>query len=251
LYLIDYSPCDRNRPAPGVKDKGCAMHTREKFERDLQQLSDDILLMASRVEEQLSLALASYERLDPSLTSLVNDIDRQVNKTRFDIEERCLELIAMQQPAARDLRLIIAVLNMIVDIERMGDQAKGVMKALQHMHLRPEVDRPEEIEQMGKLVLDMLRRAKEAYVQRDIKLAQAVGRSDDEVDKLYAKAFTQIMYHMAGSGSPEQIESQYELLRIAREFERFGDLVTNIAERLIFLVTGSMTEINSDDPTPE
>lgn len=227
------------------------MHTREKFEKDLQQLSDDILIMASRVEEQLSLALASYERLDPSLAGLVSDIDRQVNKTRFEIEERCLELIAMQQPAARDLRLIISVLNMIVDLERMGDQAKGVMKALQHMHTRPLIDRPVEIEQMGQLVLDMLRRAKEAYVQRDVKLAQEVARSDDEVDKLYAKAFTQIMYHMAGAGNPEQIEAQYELLRVAREFERFGDLVTNIAERLIFLVTGSMGEINIDDPTPE
>lgn len=226
------------------------MHTREKFERDLQQLSDDILAMAGKVEEQLSLALAAYERLDPSLASLVNDLDRQVNKMRFDIEERCLELIAMQQPAARDLRLIIAVLNMIVDIERMGDQAKGVMKALQHMHGRPPVNRPPEIHQMGEMVLHMLRRSKEAYIQRDIALARVIGQSDDEVDKLYARAFTQIMYRMAGAADATQIESEYELLRIAREFERFGDLVTNIAERLIFLVTGSMSEINQDEPTP-
>lgn len=226
------------------------MHTREKFERDLQQLSDDILRMAGRVEEQLSLALASYERLDPSLASLVNEIDREVNKTRFDIEERCLELIAMQQPAARDLRLIISALNMIVDIERMGDQAKGVMKALQHMHQRPLVNQPPEIAQMGQLVLEMLRRSKLAYAQRDIKMAQEIGESDSEVDKLYARAFTQIMYRMAGASDPDQIEAEYELLRIAREFERFGDLVTNIAERLIFLVTGSMSEINVDDPTP-
>jgi phosphate transport system protein len=227
------------------------MHTREKFEKDLQQLSDDIMLMANRVEEQLSLALASYERLDPSLAGLVNDIDRQVNKTRFEIEERCLELIAMQQPAARDLRLIISALNMIVDIERMGDQAKGVMKALQHMHQRPLVNPPPEILQMGQMVLEMLRRSKEAYMQRDTVMAKAVGQMDDEVDKLYAKAFTQVMYRMAGAGDPAEIEAQYELLRIAREFERFGDLVTNIAERLIFLVTGSMKEINADDPTPE
>ena len=227
------------------------MHTREKFERDLQQLSDDILLMASRVEEQMTLALAAYEALDPSPAAVVNDLDRQINKTRFEIEERCLELIAMQQPAARDLRLIISALNMIVDLERMGDQAKGVMKALRHMHQRPQIERPPEIAQMGRLVLDMLRRSKEAYVQRDVQMARAVGRTDDDVDRLYATAFTQIMYHMAGAGNPEQIEAEYELLRIAREFERFGDLVTNIAERLIFLVTGSMTEINSDDPTPE
>jgi phosphate transport system protein len=227
------------------------MHTREKFQQDLQQLSDDLLLMESRVEEQLSLALASYERLDPALANLVNDIDRQVNKTRFDIEERCVELIAMQQPAARDLRLIISALNMIVDIERMGDQAKGVMKALQHMHPSAIKGRPQEILEMGQLVLEMLRRSKDAYVQRDITMAQAVALMDNEVDKLYARAFTEIMYRMADASNSEEVESEYELLRIAREFERFGDLVTNVAERLIFLVTGTMTEINVNDPTPD
>jgi phosphate transport system protein len=226
------------------------MHTREKFERDLQQLSDDILAMASRVEEQLSLALTAYERMDPSLAAAVNNLDRQVNKMRFEIEERCLELIAMQQPAARDLRLIIAALNMIVDIERMGDQAKGVMKALKHIHDRPIGNRPPEIQQMGQLVLDMLRRAKKAYIQRDTRLAQEVALADSEVDMLYAKAFTQIVHQMAGAGDQAQIEVRYELLRIAREFERFGDLVTNVAERSIFLVTGTMAEINTDDPTP-
>lgn len=225
-------------------------HTREKFEHDLQQLSDDILLMVGRVEEQLSLALAAYERLDPALAKLVNDIDREVNRTRFDIEERCVELIAMQQPAARDLRLIISALNMIVDIERMGDQAKGVMKALQHMHPSTVHDRPSEILEMGQLVLEMLRRSKEAYIQRDVKLAQQVALMDNEVDKLYARAFTAVMYRMAGAVHADEVESEYELLRIAREFERFGDLVTNVAERLIFLVTGTMKEINTDDPTP-
>lgn len=222
------------------------MHTREKFERDLQQLSDDILAMTSRVEEQLSIAIAAYERLDPSLAGLVNDLDKQVNKTRFDIEERCVELIAMQQPAAGDLRLIIAALNMVVDLERMGDQTKGVMKALQHIHVQPLANRPPEILQMGALVLDMLRRTKDAYVQRDIQLARKIGLSDEEVDKLYAKAFTQIMYRMADAGDPAAIEAEYELLRIAREFERFGDLITNVAERLVFLVTGRMQEMNID-----
>ena len=220
------------------------MHIRERFEHDLEQLNQNILTMIDRVEEQLSLALAAYDQLDPTLGNLITDLDRQVNTIRFEIEEKCLELIAMQQPAARDLRLIVAALNMIVDIERMGDQAKGVNKALQHMHQRPMENRPPEIKQMGLLVLDMLRQAKQAYANRDVDLARVVAGSDDEVDKLYAKAFTQIMYRMAGADTPGQVEAEYELLHIAREFERFGDLVTNVAERSIFLVTGSMTEIN-------
>jgi phosphate transport system protein len=173
-------------------------------------------------------------------------LDREINRTRFAIEEKCLELIAMQQPAARDLRLIVAAMNMIVDLERMGDQAKGVSKALHHMHTHPMENRPPEIKQMGELVLDMLRKARLAYTDRNLDLARLVAGSDDEVDKLYAKAFTQVMYRMADANTPAQVEAEYELLRVAREFERFGDLVTNVAERSIFLVTGTMSELNVD-----
>jgi len=192
----------------------------------------------------MSIALAAYERMDPTLASVVGDLDRQVNKMRFEIEDRCILLIAKQQPAARDLRLIIASLNMIVDLERMGDQAKGVAKALRHLHGRPRGTLPPEIGAMGHMVLDMLRQIKEAYANRDVVQAQKVANMDDEVDKLYARAFTQIMYQLAGSGSLQEAENEYEVLRVAREFERFGDLVTNLAERLIFLVTGSMDEVN-------
>jgi phosphate transport system protein len=220
------------------------MKPREHFDRELQQLSDSIMLMASRVEEELSIVLAAYERLDPTLASVVSDLDRQVNKMRFEIEERCILLIAKQQPAARDLRLIIASLNMIVDLERMGDQAKGVAKSLRHLHGRPRGTLPPEIAEMGRTVLDMLRTVKIAYANRDVQLAQHIAKQDDEVDMLYARAFTHIMYQLASSGSPEEAENEYEVLRIAREFERFGDLVTNVAERLIFIVTGSMEEVN-------
>ena len=128
---------------------------------------------------------------------MIIEMDRQVNKTRFEIEEKCVELIAMQQPAARDLRQIVAAMNMIVDIERMGDQAKGVSKALHHMHPSTIKNRPAEIEEMGVRALEMLRQAKIAYAERNVDLARSVADSDDEVDKLYAKAFTQIMYRMA------------------------------------------------------
>ena len=220
------------------------MRPREDFDHELQQLSDSIMLMARRVEQELTIVLAAYERLDPALASVVSELDRQVNKMRFEIEERCILLIAKQQPAARDLRLIIASLNMIVDLERMGDQAKGVAKALRHLHGRPRGTLPPEIAEMGRVVLDMLRTAKIAYANRDVALAQQVARQDDEVDKLYARAFNSIMYQLADSDSPEEAENEYEVLRIAREFERFGDLVTNVAERLIFIVTGSMEEVN-------
>src|SRR5690606_13274839 len=103
---------------------------------------------------------------------------------------------------------------------------------------------PPEIGAMGHMVLDMLRQIKEASANREIVQAQKVAAMDDEGDKLYARAFTQIMYQLAGSRSLEAGETDYEVLRVPREFERFGDLVTNLADRLIFLVTGSMDEVN-------
>jgi phosphate transport system protein len=222
------------------------MHVRERFEYELEQLNARILFMMDRVEEQMSLAIMAYDRLDPSLGDRIAELDREVNRIRFEIEEKCLELIAMQQPAARDLRLIVAAMNMIVDLERMGDQAKGVSKALHHMHRHPMENRPPEIRLMGQLVLDMLRQARLAYTDRNLALARLVAGSDDEVDKLYAKAFTQVMFRMADANTADQVEAEYELLRVAREFERFGDLLTNVAERAIFLVTGSMNELNLD-----
>ncbi|MBK8048386.1 MAG: phosphate signaling complex protein PhoU [Anaerolineales bacterium] len=225
------------------------MHPREKFVTDLQWLSDNVLLMIDKVHHQMELALAAYDLLDPSTQGLVSELDQQVNSLRFEIEDKCVELIAMQQPAARDLRLIVAVMNMIVDLERMGDQAKGVMKALKHMHTRPMENRPPEIHKMGEAVLVMLDSTRNAYVNNDMALAATTAGADEEVDKLYAKAFTQVMFRMADAQTPEQIEAEYELLRVAREFERFGDLVTNVAERLIFLATGRMKELNTD-PAP-
>jgi phosphate transport system protein len=224
------------------------MQRREQFEKDLTRLSDSILLMASRVEEQLSLALAAYERLDASIGNVVVELDQQVNKLRYDIEEQCILLIALQQPAARDMRLIISALNMIVDLERIGDQAKGVVKALHHLHKRPVDAPPLAIKKMGVIVLDMLHKAKEAYASRNVELAQTIGEQDDEVDSLYAQAFTTVMYRMADATTPEEIEDWYEVLRVAREFERAGDLVTNVAEQVIYLVTGNLLEINVDRP---
>ncbi|MBW7884520.1 MAG: phosphate signaling complex protein PhoU [Caldilineaceae bacterium] len=222
------------------------MHPREHFDRELRQLNDSILLMASRVEEQLKVALVAYDRLDPSLDTTVSDLDREVNRVRFEIEEKCIELIATQQPVSRDLRLIVAAMNMIVDIERMGDQAKGIMKAVKHIHPKKLTQRPQEIREMGVRVQEMLLKTKQAYATRDIQLAHDVATSDDIVDKLYAQAFTQIMYRMTGTSTADEAEAEYELLRVAREIERFGDLVTNVAERLIFIVTGSMAEVNID-----
>jgi phosphate transport system protein len=220
---------------------------RERFERKLNELRDDILKMGSMVEEELKLALRALEALDTNLACQVFDADTAVNAMRFSIEEKCFELIVTQQPAAGDLRAIVAVMNMIVDLERMGDQAKGIAKVISHMVVKyPNRSQPPELEQMGDMVGIMLRQSMTAYAHNNVDLAELVASQDDEVDRLYARVFTQIMEQMAQTKNPDKVEASYEILRAARELERFGDLATNIAERVIYRVTGKLHEVNVD-----
>ncbi len=219
---------------------------RELFTKALRELRDDILVMASQVAQELRLALAALNTLDVEMAKQVNALDRMVNQSRFDIEERCFTLVATQQPTAGDLRLIFAVTNMIVDLERMGDQTKGIAKVIPELAKHPEQTRPLELKQMGQVVSDMLNQAMVAYSEDNVELAKQVIARDDEVDQLYANVFTQVVYMMARVDSPDKVTAAYELLRAARELERFGDLATNIADRSIYLVTGTRPEARPD-----
>ena len=219
---------------------------RAHFDRKLNELRDGILLMGSRVEEEMKLALEALTTLNPDKANAVFAADREVNRMRFEIEELCFSLIVTQQPAARDLRTIMTAMNIIVDLERMGDQAKGIAKVIPHLIRQPLVERPAELKQMGEMVSRMLNQVLLAYARTNVDLARMIAHQDDEVDMLYAQVFSKIMVQMAHTNNPEQIEASYELLRVARELERFGDLATNIAERVVYLVTGTIEEINVD-----
>lgn len=223
------------------------MRTRVHFDQQLSELRDDILLMGSRVEAELKLAVDAYNTLDRKKAREVYAADKEVNQARFDIEEQCFTLIVTQQPAAGDLRTIVTALNVIVDLERMGDQAKGIAKVVPHLLKNPDQPRPPELVQMSAMVGGMLNQVMLAYAHSNVDLARIVANQDDQVDALYAQVFHQIMTQMAGVDDPDKVEAAYELLRVARELERFGDLATNVAERVIYLVTGSFDEINVDD----
>ncbi len=217
---------------------------RAHFDRKLSELRDGILLMGSRVEEELKLALEALATLNTDKANEVFAADRIVNRLRFEIEEQCFSLIVTQQPAARDLRTIMTAMNVIVDLERMGDQTKGIAKVIPHLLKYPLVERPPELRQMGELVGRMLNQVLLAYARANVDLARVIAHQDDEVDTLYAQVFGKIMMQMAQTNDPQRIEAHYELLRVARELERFGDLATNIAERIVYLVTGTFEEIN-------
>ena len=222
------------------------MLIRERFMRKLGELQEAILKMGTLVDEELQLALVALDELDIVKAQEVHLLDQEVNKARFEIENACFTLIVTQQPAASDLRKVISAMNIIIDLERMGDQAKGIAKVIPHILKYPAQPQPIELKQMGTMVSVMLRQAMQAYAHENVELARAVTQQDDEVDNLYAQVFGQVMGFMADTKKPKKIEAAYEVLRAARELERFGDLATNIAERTIYLITGSIEEINID-----
>lgn len=222
------------------------MTVRAHFERKLNELNDEILRMGKLVEAELKLALEAFAQLDAAKAKEVSAADRLVNRARFDIEEKCFSLIVTQQPAARDLRAITTAMNIIVDLERIGDQAKGVAKVVPRLQATPVAFYPPELTQMGELVTKMLSQVMVAFARKNVDLARILAGQDDEVDAFYARVFTQIMEQMADAASADKVEATYELLRAARELERVGDLVTNIGERIVYLETGSLEEINVD-----
>lgn len=214
--------------------------TRELFEQQLSEMRDQVTIMGSQVAEELQTALAALGTLDCALASQVPDMDRIVNQIRFAIEDMCFTVIATQQPTARDLRLVFAVANMIVDLERMGDQAKGIAKLIPDLAGQPTLSIPAEIQQMGRIVSQTLGEALRAHAERDIVLAEQALRRDQEVDALYAAVFAKVMLMMVQADTPETARAAHGILRVGRELERFGDLATNVAERCIYLITGAM-----------
>jgi phosphate transport system protein len=205
--------------------------------------------MGNMVEEQLKKALQALELLSKDQAHQVVEADAAVNTQRFAIEETCLELIATQQPVAHDLRVIVAVMNMIIDLERMGDQAKGIAKIVPRFANHPKEPIPPELKQMGEIVGTMLNQSMTAYAKNSTSLARLAANRDDEVDHLYALIFSKIMEDMAGTKKEKKIKAAYEVLRVAQELERFGDLVTNVVERIMYMTTGKVEEVSSGTDT--
>lgn len=223
------------------------MQLRERFHRQLNELRSEILAMGSQVEEQLHLSLAALSTLDDEKIQAIYALDEEVNRRRYAVEDSCFNLIATQHPTASDLRLILSALAMAVDLERMGDQTKGIAKAMRHLRRLPATRRPALLEQMGLAGGRMLRRAMTAYAESNAEVARTVPPMDEDVDNQYARIYADLMMQMAQSDTTDEVEAIYEILRSARELERFGDLAANVAERVVYLITGSLEHPQDDD----
>jgi phosphate transport system protein len=215
---------------------------REHFHHELEQVQESMLVMASMVSKAIERSVVALKQRDERLAHEVIADDVKINHQRFGIEEQCLHLIATQQPMASDLRVIAAVLHIITDLERMGDHAEGIAKiAIMEADtppLKPLIDIP----RMAEMSRDMLSRAMDAYVARDTEAARQIAQDDDKVDMLYDQVYRELLTFMMAD--PGTITQATHLLWVAHNLERIADRVTNICERVVFLTTGRMDEIN-------
>lgn len=214
---------------------------RTDYERSLKKLQDKVLGMGSMVEQAIILSMDAMKNRDIELAEKVITQDEKINARRFEIEEDCIHLIATQAPMARDLRTIVAVLNIIIDLERIGDHAAGNAKIAVMLGdeppLKPLIDLP----RMAEKTADMLRRSLDAFVKRDAPAARKVTEEDDEIDGLYDQVFRELLLFMAED--PKTVSRATRLIWAGHNLERSADRVTNICERVVFVVTGKQEEI--------
>ncbi len=218
---------------------------RKDFDRDLRMLQDELLLQGSMVEKAIAKSVDALKSRNAEVAQEVIDEDDIIDQKRFDIEERCIDLIATQQPLAGDLRILITVLHVTGELERMGDYAEGIAKISLMMGaeapLKPLIDIP----RMAEKSMDMLRRGLDAFVNRDVVASMVIMNEDDEIDDLYEQVFQELLtYMMADSHA---VKRATHLLWVAHDLERIADRTTNIAERVVYLVTGKLVEAGAPE----
>ena len=218
---------------------------RKTFEIEIQKLKDEIISLSSMVEKAILDSVDALKHRDIPRSQEIYANDKLINQKRFKIENDVMIAIATQQPMAHDLRLLASLLDVAGELERMGDYAKGIAKINVVMGdqplLKPLIDLP----RMAEKTADMLHRAITAFSNEDVDTARSIPDEDDEIDALYTQIYRELMTYVIQD--PAAIERSNWLLWAAHNMERVGDRVTNICERTIFIVTGEMEEIDSEE----
>tara|TARA_B100001013_G_C24523944_1_gene408084 strand:+ start:142 stop:807 length:666 start_codon:yes stop_codon:yes gene_type:complete len=215
---------------------------RTDFDRSLQEIQDELLVLGSMVEKSIDRSVLALKNRDLPLSKIVIDDDDLIDDLRNKIEEKCISVIATQNPMAGDLRTVISVLYIAEELERMGDYAEGIAKISlsigKEPMLKPLVDIPRMAEKSSK----MLSRSLDALVNRDEQLAIQVCRDDNEVDELYNQVYRELLTFMISD--PKTIERATYLLWVSHNIERIADRATNISERVLYLITGKIFDIH-------
>jgi phosphate transport system protein len=217
------------------------METGTTFHEHLREVEEDVLTMGNMVVNAIDRSMEALKKRDLNLAHQIIADDAQINKRRFSIEEKCVVLIATQKPIESDLRIVVAVLNILTELERIGDYAEGIAKIVimigDEAPLKPLIDIP----RMGEITRDMIKESLQSFARRDVELAMRVVSLDNIVDSLYDQVFRELLTFMMVD--PKTTNRATRLIWIAHNLERAADRATNICERVVYTVTGKMEEI--------
>lgn len=219
------------------------MGQRETFQKQLREAKDDILIMGSIVEKALGRAVEALKKRDLTLAHQIMAEDAKINEKRFGIENKCIELVATQQPVATDLRIIVAILNIVTELERIGDYAVGIAKIVIMIGDEPPLKPLVDIPRMSEITIEMIRDSLKSFIEADEKAAMQVVSMDNVVDNLYDQVFRELLTFMMADH--KTINRATRLIWVAHNIERAADRATNICERVIYAVTGKMEEIGA------
>ena len=221
---------------------------RSALDREENRIKDDLLRMGSMVETAIDRAVAALKQRDGQLAQQVIDDDQLINQLRYRVEDECLTVIATQQPAAHDLRIIVAATHVAVELERMADHAEGIAKITLRMLDQPLLKPLIDVPIMANIVKEMTRSALDSFMHTDVQLAHKTIARDDEVDQMYQQIFRELLTYMLED--PKNISRATFLLWVAHNLERIGDRATNLCERTIFVATGLMGDLNAGQTGP-
>jgi phosphate transport system protein len=217
---------------------------RATFDRHLQQLLDQVMVLGSTVDRAVHDSLDALSDRDQAAAKRIYSADSQINETRYAIESECVTLIATQQPMARDVRLLAAIIEIITELERIGDYAKGICKI--NLLLSEEPIDPAllgELQQMARLGLEMLQRSLDAFMTGDVKVAREIPNEDDRVDQIYNSIYRKLVDQMIADITT--VDRANHMMWAAHNLERMADRVTNICERIVYVATGEMKELDT------
>ncbi|MFB3887333.1 MAG: phosphate signaling complex protein PhoU [Thermodesulfobacteriota bacterium] len=214
------------------------------FQRELEQLKENLLRMAALVEESIDLSVQSLVKRDSQLAQKTFENEDRINRLEIEIEDMCLKLLALRQPMAVDLRFITAAMKIITDLERMGDQAVNIGERAISLNQEPQLKPYIDIPRMAKIVQSMVRDVLDAFVNRNSKLARSVCERDDLVDGLNDQVFRELLTFMISD--PKTITRAVHVMLVCRCLERIADHATNIAEDVIFMVDALVIKHHAD-----
>src|ERR671924_2034797 len=211
-------------------------HTDKRYEEELKKLREEILYMGGLIEDQIQKAVQALVERDSPLAELIIERDHEVNRLDVEIDDHCIRLLALHQPAGRDLRFITTGLKITTDLERIGDMAVNMCERALELNQEPQLKPYIDIPRMARISQRMIRESLDAFVREDTELALKVCKDDDEVDQLNSQIFRETLTFMLAD--PQTINRAMKISFLSKYLERIADHATNIAEMVIFMVKG-------------